>query len=79
MTQIKTKAQYETIIKRIETLMDIVTEETPTTTPEFIELDFLADLVVEYEEEFFPIGKLTYEEKEKEKEKYKHKDDLVFA
>jgi HTH-type transcriptional regulator/antitoxin HigA len=71
MAQIKNETQYEVILKRIETLMDIVTEDTPATNPSFIELDFLADLAEEYEMEHYPIGQSIYSEE--------YDSNLVFA
>ena len=62
MAQIKNEALYEVIIKRIETLMDIVDEDTPPTNSALIELDFLVDLAEEYEMEHYPIGKSNNEE-----------------
>jgi HTH-type transcriptional regulator/antitoxin HigA len=43
------------MLKRVEELMDIVTEETPPNDPNFVELDLLADLAEEYEMEYYPI------------------------
>ena len=56
MTRIKDEKQYQIILKRVETLMDIVQEDTQPTNPDFVELDLLADLVEEYEIEHFPVG-----------------------
>jgi HTH-type transcriptional regulator/antitoxin HigA len=36
--------------------MNIVTEETPSSDPNFVELDLLADLAEEYEMEHYPVG-----------------------
>ena len=35
--------------------MDIVTEETPSNDPDFVELDLLADLAEEFEMEHYPV------------------------
>ena len=40
-------------------LMEIVTEDTPSSDPNYVELDLLADLADEYEMEHYPIGQLT--------------------
>jgi HTH-type transcriptional regulator/antitoxin HigA len=56
MAQIKDEKQYQSILKRVETLMEIVTEETSLDDPNAMELDLLADLAEEYEMEHYPIG-----------------------
>ena len=53
MEVIKTKAQYEAIISRI----DVLIEMDNLSSKEGIELDLLTDLVVAYEEKHFPIEK----------------------
>ena len=55
MAQIKSEHQYEMLLKKIDRLMDIVDDNTPTTDPDYIELDLLTDLVEEYETEHYPI------------------------
>jgi len=57
MKLISNKAEYEAIMARVDELVEIVDDNTPQTGKEFIELDFLTDLVVAYEKEHFPIGK----------------------
>lgn len=59
MRQISNKTEYEAIMKRIDTLVEIVDDNTPQTNANYIELDLLTDLVVAYEKEHFPIGKLS--------------------
>jgi HTH-type transcriptional regulator/antitoxin HigA len=56
MAKIKDENKYQIILKRVEELMNIVTEETPPGDPNFVELDLLADLAEEYEMEYYPIG-----------------------
>ena len=56
MAKIKDEKQYQIILKRVETLMDIVTEDTSPNDPDFVELDLLADLAEEYEMEHYPVG-----------------------
>ena len=58
MAIINDEKQYQIILKRIEELMDIVREDTPSSDLHFIELDLLADLAEEYEIEHYPIGQL---------------------
>lgn len=57
MARIASEQQYEILLKRIDVLMDIVEEDTPTNDPNFIELDILSELVEEYEIEHYPIEK----------------------
>ena len=59
MAKIKDENKYQIILKRVEELMDIVTEETPSSDPNFVELDLLADLAEEYEMEHYPIEQPT--------------------
>jgi HTH-type transcriptional regulator/antitoxin HigA len=47
--------EYEKHLSRIEELLQVVGNDTPTTDPAFIELDKLSDLVAEYEEEHLPV------------------------
>lgn len=58
MTEI-TKAQYELAEKRIEELLPLVSDATPTTDPKSIELTIMSDIVEEYEQEHYPIAKPT--------------------
>lgn len=55
MAKIKDKKQYQIMLKRVEMLMDVVKEDTPSNSPDFIELDLLVDLVEEYEMEHYPV------------------------
>lgn len=57
-----TKKQYEVASERIEELLKIVGNETSPNDKNFIELDFLSDLVADYEEEHFPIESPTLQE-----------------
>jgi HTH-type transcriptional regulator/antitoxin HigA len=57
MKLISSKAEYEAIMARVNELVEIVDDNTPQTDRNYIELDFLADLVVAYEKEHYPIGK----------------------
>jgi HTH-type transcriptional regulator/antitoxin HigA len=62
MARIKTENQYNKTTERVEELLQIVTNETPETDKNFIELDLLSDLVAEYEEEYYPVKKPTLPE-----------------
>ena len=57
MKIISNEVEYEAIMARVDELVEIVDDNTPPTDKNYIELDFLADLVVAYEKEHYPIGK----------------------
>jgi HTH-type transcriptional regulator/antitoxin HigA len=57
MKTISSKTEYEGIMSRINELLEVVDDTTPQTNKNYIELDFLADLIVAYEKEHYPIGK----------------------
>lgn len=52
-----TKEQYEFALNRIEELLPLVTNETPTNDKYAIELTLMSDIVEEYEKKYYPIGK----------------------
>jgi HTH-type transcriptional regulator/antitoxin HigA len=56
MTHIENEEQYQAAIERIEELLPIVTEETPNTDKNFVELVLLSNLVADYDEVMYPIG-----------------------
>jgi len=43
-------------------LVELVDDTTPPTDKNYVELDFLADLIVDYEKEHYTIGKFLYSE-----------------
>lgn len=57
MAQIKDNNQYEKALERIEELLPIVDNDTSEYDKNFVELDLLSDLVVEYETAHYPIEK----------------------
>lgn len=57
MAQLKTEEAYNAAMQRIEELLKVVTDETPSTDPNYQELDILSDMVEEYEDIHYPIGK----------------------
>ncbi|MDR1198982.1 MAG: helix-turn-helix domain-containing protein [Prevotellaceae bacterium] len=59
MKLITSNAEYEAIMTRINELVEIVDDNILKTDRNYIELDFLTDLVVSYEKEHYPIGKPT--------------------
>lgn len=62
MRQINSKTEYEAIMQRINKLVEIVDDTTPQSDVNYIELDLLTDLVVAYEKEHFPIGKISLQD-----------------
>jgi len=48
MTAIKNEQQYELSLERIEELLKVVGNDTPSTDKNFIELGLLSDLVADY-------------------------------
>lgn len=56
MAQIKTEAAYEAALKRIDALLPLVNDDTPTDDPNYLELDMISDMVEEYEDIHYPIG-----------------------
>ncbi len=56
------KEEYEVLNYRMEELLKVVNNETPTTDRFFIELDLISDLIAEYEEEHYPIPTPTLAE-----------------
>ncbi|MDH6341371.1 HTH-type transcriptional regulator/antitoxin HigA [Parabacteroides sp. PFB2-12] len=59
MTKIITEKQYQAACERIEELLPLVSNETPISDRNFIELDLISNLVADYEEKHFPVTKPT--------------------
>lgn len=59
MAQIKSEAAYRAAMNRIEELLPLVNDNTPVNDPNYLELDMLSDMVEEYEDIHYPIGKPT--------------------
>ncbi len=57
MKYIEHKEQYEWAVTRVEELLNLVDENTPKNSPLMIELELLSNLVADYSEEHFAIGK----------------------
>ncbi|MBC8603263.1 helix-turn-helix domain-containing protein [Parabacteroides acidifaciens] len=55
MGKIKTEKQYKAACDRIEELLKVVDNNTPTDDRNYLELDLISDLVADYEEEHFPV------------------------
>ena len=58
----KTSKQYKAACKRIEELLLEVGNDTSPENDRFIELDFLSDVVADYEEQNFPVQTPTLQE-----------------
>ncbi len=56
MAQIKSEQAYKAALARIDTLLPLVNDETSQDDPNYLELDMLSDMVVEYEDAHYPIG-----------------------
>ena len=59
MAQIKSEAAYRAAMNRIEELLPLVNDDTPVDDSNYLELDMLSDMVEEYEDIHYPIGKPT--------------------
>jgi len=57
MAEIKNEIQYQKSIDRIEELLQVVGNDTPTDDQNYIELDLLSDLAADYEEKYYPVAK----------------------
>lgn len=57
MTKIENEMQYRVALKRVEELMLGLPEDTPEDDPQMVELTLLGNLVADYDEEHYPIGK----------------------
>lgn len=57
-----TEKQYRVSCERIEELLQTVGNETSANDRNFIELDFLSDLVADYEEKYLPVESPNLEE-----------------
>ena len=61
MKTITSENEYNAIVKRINELLEIVTDENYDTIPQSIELDFLSDLVEDYERKYYPATSQSYQ------------------
>ncbi len=50
------EVQYRWALQRVEELLPLVTDDTPLTDPNSIELDLLSGLVADYSDQHFTIG-----------------------
>lgn len=56
MAAIENKEQYDWAVKRVESLLPLVNDETPTNNPNYIELELLSNMVADYSDKHFAIG-----------------------
>lgn len=56
MAKIENKEQYEWAVNRVEELLPLVNDDTPTDDPHSIELELLSNMVADYSEEHFAMG-----------------------
>lgn len=59
MTKIENEAQYQWAVNRVEELLPLVTDSTPRTDPNSIELELLSNLVADYSEAHYALGEPT--------------------
>ena len=57
MTKIENEEQYEWAVARVEQLLPLVNDETPRNDPNSIELELLSNLVADYSDEHYSIGR----------------------
>ncbi len=55
MTKIENELQYKAFMERIEELLPLVTDNTPLTDKNLVELELLSNLVADYDEAHYPI------------------------
>lgn len=56
MTRIESEAQYRWALQRVEQLLPLVKDDTPTTDAASMELELLSSLVADYSDEHYSIG-----------------------
>lgn len=57
-----TKEQYEFALERVEELLPLIDDNTPSNDKNVVELTVMSDIIIAYEKEHYPIGKLTVAE-----------------
>ena len=56
MATIENKDQYDWAVKRVEELLPLVDDNTPTNDPNSIELELLSNMVADYSDKHYAIG-----------------------
>jgi HTH-type transcriptional regulator/antitoxin HigA len=62
MAELENEKQYEVMLERIEELLPLISNETPITDRNMIELVVISNLVEEYEEKYYPVEMPTLPE-----------------
>ena len=57
MAQLKNETAYRAALGRIDELLSLVNDDTPIEDPHYQELDFISELVEEYENVHYPISR----------------------
>lgn len=57
MAKIENEIEHDVICQRVEELLTLTDDNTPLADPRLIELKILSELVVEYENERYPMKK----------------------
>ena len=57
-----TKEQYEFALERVEQLLPMIDDNTPTNNKNAIELSVMSDIVIAYENEHYPTGQPSVSE-----------------
>jgi HTH-type transcriptional regulator/antitoxin HigA len=55
MAELKNEKQYEVMLERIEEILPLVSNDTPVTDRNMVELEIISELVEEYEEKYYPV------------------------
>ena len=57
MAQIKSEQMYQALLNRIDELLKMTSDNDSMDDPRMLELEIISDLIVEYEDIHYPIGK----------------------
>lgn len=59
MAAIENKEQYDWAVKRVEELLPLVDDNTPTNDPISIELELLSNMVADFSDKHYAIGEYS--------------------
>ncbi len=62
MTAINNESQYKAMMQRIDELLIIVDDNTPENDVNSVELVLLSNLVADYDNKYYPVGKPTLQD-----------------